>query len=149
QDQQSAYFQAVTSKENLQDFQRAAQLDPQDYHAIGLLALVELLAHAPSSPVQQAAASSPVEMEAGQQRFHSAHEKLGEMARSHQPKVAGGSAAILGALWAIRGDTKKAVEYYRQVVALQPHNDSAWDMLAALLATVNAPDLVAVCRQRL
>src|SRR5262249_31498518 len=140
-------FGILFAPENLADNRRVAELDPQSYHALGMLALAEVFAERAEGRIKPA--SDPGDKGKAGLTLTDCLARLEKLTQSRDPRIAGGSSAILGSICFLREDTKAAEKHFRRTVALEPTNQNAWDFLMGLLAMSKDPDLVPVSLERL
>ncbi len=134
------------------DLRQVARLRPNDYKARGAAALIAILAatlhadHPVEKPEDMLKLLSPQDQKA----IRADVKRLEELTRSNDSVVAAGSMQTLGMLYMIGfGNMNRATLMYHKLVALQPRNEQAWELLqACLVAQKNTKELLAVCKQR-
>jgi tetratricopeptide (TPR) repeat protein len=134
-------FPRPFAAEALEDFRRAAALDPDDPMSVGVAAVWELL---------KVALEKLTPLEPGQDRVWKALStesrksvsdaivRLGELGKSKDARTATDALELSGALQLVgTNDPAGAEANFRRVLELDPSRESAWDML--LIAVFDRP----------
>jgi tetratricopeptide (TPR) repeat protein len=143
------YLKLLSSPEYLADCRRMVELDPQSYHALGMLALAEVLVQKAGGNISLASGQNSKDKEHAQRALAEYTARLEKLTQSHDAKIAGGAWAVLGSVRFLQGDAKAAENHFRRVVVLQPANQYAWDFLLGLLAMTKSSDLVPMNLERI
>jgi tetratricopeptide (TPR) repeat protein len=124
------------------DFDRAAQLQPDDPLLLGTAALYQWM-------VSTARGNQTTDKE--RLRMGGYVQQLKELAGNSNPDIAARASNLLGFMhFAALNDLENAEKYYRQTVKIEPANDAAWDMLTVLvIASGRVDECIRVCEQRL
>jgi tetratricopeptide (TPR) repeat protein len=142
----SAFF----SPETCANLRKVAQLDDRNYEFISLAAYFEwframIQANWP--------ANFTVKMmpEESRQSIRNAMTRLDVLSKNSDTKLAVGALVNLGVLNVTFGDHAAASDDFKRAVALDPANETSWDMLLATMLSQNVSpeELVTVCQSRL
>jgi tetratricopeptide (TPR) repeat protein len=137
-------------REALADFQRAAELSPQDYRAIGWAAYYDVISSLIAKQAAGAPPGTPLLPDATQKAVERARSQLESLARSEDRKTAAGASEVLGVLCVCGlNDDEAAVRYLRRSLEIEPRREQARDMLEGTLAKQGrAEELIAVSLER-
>lgn len=153
-DEQDDARKAMFPPEALPDFQRAAELNPNDHRAITIAAVYELtsVAFHNGHGVDNYA---DVEMwnslpEATRQSMREAMSKLETFSQSKNKRVAAEASEMLGLLQFVAQETARSETSLRRALALDPSREQSWEMLISIMVTEQRyQNLVSVCTERL
>ena len=148
-------FNAFFSRSALQDLQRAGELSPTNYLAIGTAAMLEALAGTFGKP----SGSGPPDHEAmtldrllpkSRTAVRDAMTRLENLGEHPNRALAAGASELLGGLqFMVARDPDGATKSLRHAVDLDPMRHQAWDMLIGLIYMMEKKEaLVAICADR-
>ncbi len=133
------------------DVQTAARLLPDDYRAVGMVAIAQFTVAAREVGLKDHGPKGVLESlpEKTRKPLREDLERLEKIAKGRDPRAAAGALVVLTLLYGSLDQDARALASLERAIALDPSRDNAWDLLSvALDQDKYSGRLIKVCQDR-